>query len=78
MIFIPKFSSCKRAKETGKFYMNIYFSEGEEADSKDHKNENFKFFKMTYINPYENENKKHLKGEQIKEEELEIFIFVIF
>ena len=68
MIFIPKFSSCKKPKEGGKFYLSIYFSAG--AEDKDESNTNeFKFFKMTYINPYENENKKHLKGEQIKEED---------
>jgi len=69
MTFFPKFSSCKRPKETGKFYLNLYFSEGEEANSKDNKNEDFKYFKMTYVNKYDNENIKHLKGEPIAEED---------
>ena len=57
--------SCKKAKETGDFYLNIYFSEGEEIEGV----EAFKYFEATYVNPYPNENKKHLKGEIIAEED---------
>ena len=59
--------SCKKAKETGKFYLNIYFSEGEEYEDR----EEFKYFKATYINSYENENPKYLKGFIIAEEDEE-------
>ena len=53
--------------ETGKFYLNIYFSEGEE-DHSDSSND-FKYFRAWYVNPYENELDKYLKGEVIKEED---------
>ena len=57
--------SCKKAKETGKFYLNIYFSEGLEVKDK----EEFHHFKATYVNQYENENPKYLKGFIIAEED---------
>ena len=68
MIFIPKFSSCKKPREGGKFYLSIYFSAGDEDYDKSNTNE-FKYFKMTYVNKYDNENIKHLKGEPIAEED---------
>ena len=68
--FLPSLNplSCKKPREGGKFYLNVYFSEGAE-DHDPSNGRDFKFFKMTYLNPYENEAKKHLKGEVIAEED---------
>ena len=52
-------SSCKKAKEVGKYYINIYFSEGEENRDPD-SGRDFKYFKATYINAYKDEHKAHL------------------
>ena len=60
--------SCKKPKETGKYYLNIYFSEGEE-DRTPNNGRDFLYFKATYLNPYKDENKKHLFGEVIQEED---------
>jgi len=49
--------------------MNIYFSDGTELNPGDNTNDEYKYFKMTYLNPYPNENEKHLKGAPIKEED---------
>ena len=61
-------SSCKKAKETGKYYLNIYLSEGEE-DRDPNNGRDFKYFKATYVNPYKDENKSHSIGEVIQEED---------
>ena len=62
-------ASCKKPRETGDFYLNIYFSEGAELNNKDNSNNEFKFFKATYTNSYENEAKMYRFGEPIKEED---------
>ena len=43
--------SCKKPREDGKFYLSIYFSEGEENRDKSLKRD-FKYFKATYTNSY--------------------------
>ena len=66
--------SCKKPKESGRFYLNVYFSEGEE-DRTMGNDRDFKYFKMTYLNAYENECKLHLTGETIKEEDEDLECF---
>jgi len=60
--------SCKKANETGEFFLNIYFSEGQE-DHSDGKDDTFMYFEATYVNPPELEEPEHLKGFVIKEED---------
>ena len=58
--------SCKKPNETGDYYLSIYFSEGQEDPEED---DTFTHFKATYINPYQCEEKEHLQGYVIKEED---------
>jgi len=60
--------SCKKAMETGEYFLNIYFSEGQE-DHSDGQDDKFLYFEATYVNPTELEEKDHLHGFVIKEED---------
>ncbi len=44
-------NSTKKPKETGEFFLNIYFSEGEEVKGE----ESFINFNATYVNPFPGE-----------------------
>lgn len=70
-ILVP---SCKKPNETGDYYLSIYFSEGEE-DHSDGKDDVFKWFEAKYINPPKLEEKDHLEGYVIKEEDEDGVIF---
>ena len=63
--------STKTAGDQGKYFLNIYFSEGEEK-FKGYKFSGYKHAKFTYVNPSPDEYTKYLKGEEIKEEDEDI------
>ena len=60
--------TCKTPNSTGEFFLNIYFSKGQE-DHSGGKDDTFKYFTATYANPSELEEKDHLHGFVIKEED---------
>ena len=57
--------SCKKAGEYGRFYLSIYFSEGEE----DQNSTGFTHFKARYVNPYDGEEDQLIFGDTIAEED---------
>ena len=65
MCFCYKFNSCKKPKEIGEFFLNIYFSEGEEIQDE----EAYVNFDAKYVNPFPGEREDHLKFTIISEED---------
>ena len=66
--------SCKKANETGDYFLNIYFSEGEE-DHSGGQDDKFKYFEATYINPTSLERPEYKEGSVIKEEDEDNKVF---
>ena len=52
--------SCKSPGKYSKFYLNIYFSCGEEMPNTP--GNDFKYFKARYVNPYEGEDEENTHG----------------
>jgi len=68
--------STKYPGDLGKFYLNIYFDQGEEnAQQSQNKFSGFRFVKFTYVNSNEYDKEHYKYGEGIAEEDEDAEVF---
>ena len=61
--------STRKPEKYGKYYLNIYFSEG--APDDDTAGDDFKYFNCRYVNPYDGEIMRYKHSDIIEAEDEE-------